>query len=107
MDKTQARYNPKSFASIMQAIYTLMSAEIEPGSETMRKLHQQHVRLRAKIQAAYNSQPTGPEKGKDNLPVAAIAMVALRRVEEGYSMEAILDLSKGKLLKLARKGLEK
>lgn len=100
---TKVSYSPTSFASIMRAIFELMYAEIEdqPGTEGRRKLHEQHVKLRQKIQAAYDGQG----KGQPPVAIEAIALAALHRIESGAEMADILKISKGKLVKLARKGL--
>jgi hypothetical protein len=106
-------YSPYSFASIMRAIFELLYDEIEDqaGADARRKLHQQHVKLRQKIQAAYDSQIVEVEYGSQlaQTPVAitAIALAVLHRIEGGAEIADILKISKGKLLKLARKGLEK
>jgi len=101
-------YSPYSFASIMRAIFELLYEEIEDqaGADARRKLHQQHVKLRQKIQAAYESQfPDCKEEHAPPLALADIALVALHRIEKGAEVADVLKISKGKLLKLARKRL--
>ena len=102
---TQVQYNPKSFGSIMRAIHTLLLAELETGSPEVRTLHQQQVKLRQKIEAAYKSQFSEGSSKPGAVALADIAMVVLRRAEKGSSMNNLLSISKGKLIKLARKGL--
>ena len=100
-------YNPKSFGSIMRAIYTLLLNELDsndPGHRAV--LHRRHVKLRRRIDAAYGAQ-FGGKPNPHAVGLEDIALMCLRRVEGGAAITELLTISRGKMIKLARKSSAK
>lgn len=91
-------YNRESFSNIMQFIFAdIMIREDREGKDGFFETNKEVVKIRRKIEAAYNSPAN-----KDVL-IQRVAEGVLLDMREGTSLEKILKMSNGALLKRGRK----
>ena len=67
--------------------------------DTFNMTHPQMVSLRQRIEKVYGSQ----KQGKAHVSVQALAILAYQRLDAGETLDEVLDIKSGKLLKLGRK----
>jgi hypothetical protein len=93
-------YNPQDFAGIMRVIFALILETVPddvPGPEAFKQVQPQVVRLRKRVQRAYDKQTKAPI-----VEIYRIADTVLHMIENHQSVDSICAMTNGKLVKKAR-----